>query len=160
CGGLVLWATRFSHKCSYVGREGAARFACSGNRDTLTRNEVFLFRDAAELRTSLTIRYVNGVYSGTNYSFVWTDMAGQTRYKVSGSHQSKKGTPPAKHPFNYARTVETAWTVYLINQAQAQLQLAGAIFFNLTKGNWVRLRESGLSFQVGGQHQDWDVRDI
>src|SRR5262249_47521978 len=48
---IALWATGFKRRCTYVGREGAARFVCSGSRENVSVREVFLFRDALELRT-------------------------------------------------------------------------------------------------------------
>src|SRR4051794_39269516 len=56
-GGLIAWYyTGFSHTCSYVGREGVARFTCSGSRDHISKEEVFEFRNATELRTRLVRR--------------------------------------------------------------------------------------------------------
>ena len=34
-GALIAWAaTRFNHTCTYVGRDGVARFVCSGSRES------------------------------------------------------------------------------------------------------------------------------
>ena len=63
---LITWGvTRFSHSCTYVGRDGVARFVCAGSRERLTTQEVFSFRDAVDLRTAQTHYYRNGVYQNT-----------------------------------------------------------------------------------------------
>ncbi len=158
--GIAFLATRFRHQCSYVGREGVARFWCAGDTDRLTRTEVFLFRDAAEMRTSQVRQYVNGAYTGTDYTFTWTDVAGQKRYVFRGRYHSAKGTPKAKDPFHFGRSAEMAWSGYLLPGAFRQLDMDGAVLFLLHRGNWIRLTRSGLLFHFGGKEEEWDARDL
>jgi hypothetical protein len=157
---IVLLATRFRHHCGYVGRAGVARFSCAGDTDRLTRAEVFLFRDAAELRTSQVRQYVNGAYTGTDYAFTWTDVAGQKRYVFRGRYRSAEGTPKAKDPFHFGRSAEMAWSGYLLGGAFRQLDMGGAVLFLLNSGNWIRLTRSGLLFHFGGKEEEWDARDL
>jgi hypothetical protein len=157
---LALWATRFRHRCSYVGREGAARFTCAGDPQHLTQAELFCFADAAELRTAQTNHYHNGIYTGTNYTFTWTNVAGRRCFQLAGNHRSKDGNPPGADPFHFARAAEMAWTGYLVNQAQVQLQMSGSIYFGLKGGNSLRLSAEALSFTFGGRTTTWDVADL
>ncbi|MCC6419914.1 MAG: hypothetical protein IT429_16895, partial [Gemmataceae bacterium] len=157
---IVLLATRFKRACSYVGREGVARFACAGRRDTLTRDEVFLFRDALELRTSQTRHYTNGVYQGTNYSYTWTDVSGLTRYVLASRHNSEQGTPKHTHEFHLAASAEFAWTMHLLGQLEAQLTLGGAVTFNVNKNDWVRVSPGHLRFALKGETFDCPVNEI
>jgi hypothetical protein len=157
--GIVILATGFRHRCSYVGRAGIARFSCAGDTDHLTGEEVFLFQEAAQLRTSQTRHYVNGAYTGTDYAFTWTDVAGKTRYVFRGRYRSAAGTPKAKDPFYFGRSAEMAWSSYLLPGALRQLDRGGAVLFLLNKGNWIRLTPSGLIFHFGGK-EEWDVRDL
>jgi hypothetical protein len=160
--GIALLATGFTHTCTYIGREGVAKFVCTGSKDNLSTHEVFRFRDAAELRTSTTLRYVNSVYQGTNYSYQWTDVAGRPRYIVSGTHNSEAGNPPSTDPFHFARGAEVAWTIYMLDQTYRQLELSGSVLFNLRDGRWVRVGKDTLA--LGGQGSEepvvWDVADI
>jgi hypothetical protein len=105
---LALLATRFRHRCSYVGREGAARFACAGDPQHVTQVELFCFADAAELRTAQTNHYHNGIYAGTNHAFTWTNVAGGRCFQLTGAYQSKNGNPPGADPFHFARAAEMA----------------------------------------------------
>ncbi len=157
---LTAARTRFAHTCTYVGRDGVARFTCSGSRDRVTGSEVFRFRDATELRTSQTLRYVNGSYQGTNYTFTWTDVGGRPRYSIAGTHHTEKGTPPSGDAFHYARAAEMAWTVYLLGQAPRQLELNGSVPFNLKGGQSVRLAQGVLTLQLGGDPVEWPADDI
>jgi hypothetical protein len=160
-GCLLAWAaTRFSHTCTYVGREGVARFACAGRRDNLTTREAFRFRDAAELRTAQTHYYRNGVYQNTNYSFTWSDVGGRKRYVVSGAHNSQINIPPPSHAFHFARAAELAWTIYLLNDVDRQVQLSGTVPFNLTGGQWVRLGRGFIRLGLGGEPQELDAADV
>src|SRR5205807_750919 len=130
--------TRFRHTCTYVGRDGVARFICTGNRDNFSTNEVFHFRDAAELRTAQTRHYHNGVYTGTQYSFTWTDVGGRKRYAISGRHKSEKGNPPANDPYQFGRAAEVQWTVYLLEETLRTIEERGSVLFNLKGGQWIR----------------------
>jgi hypothetical protein len=152
--------TRFSHTCTYVGREGVARFRCGGRRDRITGCEVFRFRDALELRTSQTSRYVNGVYRGTDYSFTWTDVGGRTRYTIDGTYQSAKGQPPPTDPYHYGLAAEMAWTFYLLGQVPRQLELAGYVAFNLRGGHSVTVAPKALTARLGGEPVEWSAEDI
>jgi hypothetical protein len=158
--GAAVFATHFRHRCSYVGRDGITRFQCAGDTDCITLDEVFLFRDAAEVRTSQIRHYVNGAYTGTDYVFTWTDVAGQKRYVFRGRYRSSEGNPKASDPFHFGRAAEMAWTGYLLPGALRQLDMGGAVLFLLSKGNWIRVGREALHFSINGTEGEWDVRDL
>jgi hypothetical protein len=159
---IGMAATHFKHTCSYVGRDGAAKFVCSGSREQLTTQEVFRFRDAVDLRTSQTLHYHNGSYQHTSYTYTWTDVGGRTRYVITGQHNSEAGTPPSTHAYHYARAAELAWTISLLGQIDRQIELSGSVNFNLRGGRWVRL---GKGFVVlglvhGGEPVEVSVEEL
>lgn len=157
---LARALTRFFHTCTYVGRDGVARFACSGTRERISRSEVFLFREAVELRTGQTVRYNHGTYQGTDYTFTWTDAAGRKCYVIAGTHRSSKGMPPTTDPYHYGRAAESAWTAYLHAQAQRQIELAGCVIFNLPRGRSLRLGRRSLTIQLNGEPVEWTANEI
>jgi hypothetical protein len=157
---LAFWRTQFSHTCTYVGREGVARFRCKGSRNRITASELFRFRDALELRTSQTVRYYNGAYVGTDYAFTWSDVGGRTRYAISGKYNNAKGLPVPTDPYHYGGAAEVAWTVYLLGQVSRQIELAGSIAFNLKGAQSVRLGPQSLTAQLGGEPVEWAAEDI
>jgi hypothetical protein len=152
--------TRFSHTCTYVGREGVARFGCSGRRDRITQAEVLCFRDAAELRTSQTLRYRNGIYQGTDYKFTWTDVVGRKRYAIDGTHNSEKGMPPTTDPYHFGRAAEMAWSTFLLGQVWRQIELAESVSFRLKEGQYIRVGPRGLTIQFGGEPVEWSIDEI
>jgi hypothetical protein len=156
---VVLLATRFKHTCTYVAQEGVARFTCKGSREQMA-GQVFCFKDAAELRTSQTRHYTNGVYQHTQYSYTWTDIGGRGRFVLSGQHHSEAGTPPAKDAYHFATAAEQAWTLYMLGQVQAQLKMSGTIFFGLGGKNWVKLGERFISVHMSGVTTECDADDI
>ncbi len=157
---IAFFRTRFSHACTYVGRDGVAKYTCAGNRDRIVRAEVFCFRDAAELRTGQTRRYVNGAYTGTTYFFNWTDVGGRNRHSINGTYRSAAGTPPATDPYQFGRAAEMAWTGYLLAQTQRQIDVAGSVVFNLKSGQLIRLLPGIIILQLGGQPIEWAANEI
>jgi hypothetical protein len=157
---ITLGVTRFSHTCTYVGRDGVARFVCSGSRDRLTVSEVFLFREAVDLRTAQTHYYRNGAYQNTSFAYTWYDVGGRKRYAISGTHNSLNNTPPPNHYFHYAKAAELAWTIYLADDVDRQLQLSGSIHFNLSNGQWIRLGRGVVVIGFGGEPVELDARDV
>lgn len=156
---LCWWLTMFKHTCTYVGRDGVAKYVCSGSRDNITE-ELFEFRDAAELRTSQVRHYTNGVYQGTNYSYTWTDVGGRTVYTIGGTYQSEAGSPPMKDLFHYATAAEVAWSQYMLEDAQRQMTTKGEVRFRLDGKNWVAVGDGYLALKLGGRTIDCDVEDI
>jgi hypothetical protein len=159
-GGIVGFRTRFRHSCSYVGREGVARFICSGDRDNLAVRDVFLFRDAAEVRTSQTRHYVNGGYTGTEYVYTWTDVAGRQRWVWKGRYHSQEGPPKPEDPFYFGRSAESAWTGYLLPGAFRQLELSGSVLFRVARNDWIRVTPMSLILHFGGRQDEWNREDL
>jgi hypothetical protein len=157
---LARVLTRFAHVCTYVGRDGVARFNCAGSRERIVGSQVFLFRDAAELRTAQMARYNHGAYQGTDYTFTWTESSGRTRYLISGTYRNAKGLPPTTDAFHYGRSAEKAWTTYLLAQAQDRIEKEGAIVFNLQKGRSLRLAPGSLTILLGGEPVEWRASEI
>lgn len=156
---ITLWTTGFKHTCTYVGFDGIAKYQCKGSREQITE-EIFLFEDASELRTSQTRRYVNGGYQGTDYSFSWTDLGGRVCYTLKGTYQSEEGDPPAKDLFNFALSAERAWTGHLLNQVQGQVSTQGTVYFGLTGKNWVRLGEETIIIHWKGETTELQGEEI
>jgi hypothetical protein len=157
---IAVVCTGFKHTCSYVGRDGVARFTCTGNRNNISGEEVFRFRDAAELRTSQTRHYYNGAYTGTSYSHTWNDVGGRKRYVISGRHKSEKGNPPSTDPYQYARAAEVQWTIYLLEETFRTIELNGTVLFNLTGAQWIRLGKGFMILSTGGDGEQWDAEEI
>jgi hypothetical protein len=153
---LIAWAvTIFSHTVTFVGRDGLARFGCSGNRDNVSSTEIFHFADAQDLRTRTVHHYTNGVYQNTQYTYTWTDINGVQRFAISGSHNSENSAPPSQHPFHFARAGEIAWSNFLLNLAYRQIELGNPIRFNLSGGDWIKLGKESIEFKIGGTHDEW-----
>ncbi len=147
--GLIAWyATGFRHTCSYVARNGVAVFRCTGDR-TNVKETVFLFERATDLRTSQTRHYTNGVYTGTNYSFTWSDRAGRAVHRFSGSYNSQDGTPGVESPFHLASSAEIGWSMHLLERAQVELEKSGAIQFNLGGSDYIRVGDGFLELCKG-----------
>jgi hypothetical protein len=149
--GVAYWWTRFKHTCSYVGTKGVAIFQCSGDRDRVTETGFFLFKDAIELRIGQTRHYYNGVYTGTDYSFTWTDEDGHTAYQFAGRYRNEAGTPGPTDPYHFALAAEDAWTRYLYRDMDRIIETDGSVYFGLRGNDFVKLGDGLLVLAQGGK---------
>ena len=122
--------------------------------------EVFGFRDAAELRTSQTRQYYNGAYTGTTYTYTWSDVGGRKRYVITGRHKSEKASPPSTDPYQFGRAAEIAWTIYLLDETYRAIELRGTVLFNLTGGQWLRLGQGYMIVSTSGDGEQWNADEI
>jgi hypothetical protein len=160
-GGLVLYFIRFSHTCTYVGRNGAARFRLRGSRSKAAKEYTLLFSQAAELRASQVRQHYNGVYVGTNYDYRWTDPAGRLLYRLNGSYRArKKKRPKPTSGYNFALASELAWSSHYLARAQAQLEAEGSIPFRIDNRRVVRVGQGFLEFHFGDQPERVTREDI
>jgi hypothetical protein len=157
---ITVVATRFSHRCSYVGRLGIARFQCSGNRDRVSRAEFFLFADAVAVRTGQTRKYVNGVYQGTDYTFTWSDADGRVRHTIRGTYKAEQGNPRSTDRFHFGRSAELAFTASLLSEVADLLQRGGDVHFGVSGGRSVRIGPGYVLLRSGGSEERWEARDI
>ncbi len=160
-GGLIAWfCTSFEHAVTYVGEEGCARIWCGGDRDSISAVEIFRFETAAELRTAETRHYKNGIYQHTSFSFDWTNQAGSSVYNISGSHGVEFGTPPAETDYAYANKAELAWSQYMFAKLIEPITRGGFTQFNLSGGDWVRVGNRFLEFNIGGTTERVRTEDL
>lgn len=157
---IAYFCTGFEYTCTYVGRDGVARFTCSGRRDYLSTDEVFLFRDAFELRTSQTRRYYRGVYQGTDYTYTWSDIGGRDVYTISGTHGSEEGNPAPEDFYHFALAAELAWSLSLLEEVDRQMMTKGEFRFSLGDGDWVSVGPEGLRLKIGGELTECSRHEI
>jgi hypothetical protein len=109
---FLLWiSTRFSHECNYVGREGIAQIFLNEARENMPVVKSLRFADATELQTDVVRHHQGkGSYSGTSYSYVWMDDAGNPVYTLKGTYRAGKGKMPARgNSFHFAVAAQAAW---------------------------------------------------
>ena len=157
----LCWAlTGYKKVVTYVGQEGLARLTTKGRPDRLAKSEVFRFDEAANLRTSQTRQYVNGVYSGTSYHFTWTDAANKRKFRLSGSYRGEKQPPKAKDPYHFALAAETAWSVHLFESLRPELEAKGCFHFPLTGQDWIEVGPGYFEFSRKGNRERWEAAEI
>jgi hypothetical protein len=162
-GALAGWGlTRFKHVCRYVGREGVARFVCAARRQRLTLCEVFLFRDAADLRTSQTQVHRNGFYQGTEFRFDWTDAAGRVRFQITGAY---RGSGDGRNPwtdghYQWGCAAETAWNLYRLAHRADESEPHGPARFALAGDDWLAVGQGFLDVHRGGETTRCTAQEI
>jgi hypothetical protein len=106
--------------CSYVGRDGVARFR-TGISGQVKPDLVVLFKDVARLEPEFVKHLRSGVYSYSSYTFRWVLREGPAR-TVVGTHNSERedirDIGPA-HEFTFCLAAAAAWEGYQAHRAPA-----------------------------------------
>ena len=157
---IAYFVFRFKHTCSFVGDKGVSQHTIKGSALGKIKSEWLFFADAADLKTSQTKNYYNGVYTGTTYSFHWLTLEGKSLLNLKGNYSSKAGTPKEKSPFYFALSAEAAWCDYLIDKLDEELQANGSIEFRVNKKDTVRIGSGFLEFAFKGDVTRVLVEDI
>jgi len=132
--------TAFKHFCQFVGAEGCAQLKCEGEREHISENSIFCFKNADAVSTSLVRHIKNGRYQYTDFHFYWHPPDSEKAiYQIDGSHSADAKTPPAGNPYNFARSAESAWYDYVIPKIDEELAKNGFIKFNMGRNRWARV---------------------
>ncbi|HLK58327.1 MAG TPA: hypothetical protein VKU00_17300 [Chthonomonadaceae bacterium] len=137
--------------CSYVGEQGVARYKLKKDPEQTRQGKVFLFQNAAELRTAQIRNNFHGAYTSTSYDFSWSDAKGKQVFLLSGRYRSEKGTPKAGDAFYFVRASEAAWSTFVFERAKAELARIGTIRFNLLGSNHLLIGPGFLEICDNGQ---------
>lgn len=157
---LAGYLSGFRHRCTYVGTDGVAQFELRGGRDRQPSARVLRFADAAEVRASQTRQFVNGIYTGTEYDYRWTDASGRDLLRLKGTHRGKNGPPKAGSAFHFASAAEVAWSIHYLDRAQEQLEREGSIAFRVDKRRVVRVGPGFMEFHFGDEPVRVTVEEI
>jgi hypothetical protein len=151
---LCYFINWFTPTCTYVGSEGAARFKIKmrGNKPTSAPVlDTLMFPAATEVRTRQVHKFVNGAYTGTSYTYVWSDGYGRRVYKLTGTHRGHTNFPKPKDPYCYAHAAEVAFSVYLLQHAQTALDQYGFLHFNISGADYVRVGPGFIETHMRGE---------
>jgi hypothetical protein len=149
---IALVLAKFKATCSYVGDSGVATAIVRGNRGNPPKVELLVFNNAAELKASQVRQSVNGIYTGTNYNYIWNDFDGRKIFQLKGSYNAKKGAvPKSKSPYHLARMAEIAWSQVLLDRADLCLKEEGSIPFQIDSKRLVRVGPGFIEFHFGGE---------
>ncbi len=157
---FTIYYTRGGNWLAYVGDIGLVRYTLGADRTRIKITELFEFINAIDLYTHTQSTTVNMVYAGTTYNSKWCDTTGKQVFKLSGTFNSKRGTPKAKSPYYLATAAEAMWTAFLGEAINIELQEQGAIHFKVNKKDWVRVGQGFLEFHFKGKTARLEVQDI
>jgi hypothetical protein len=100
------------------------------------------------------------VYTGTNYFFRWEDADGRKLLNLSGTFRSEKGEPEPDDPFYFAQGGEIAWSIYLLDALQKELEKHGSVEFKVNKRDAVRVGPGFMEFAFSGKEQRVDGEQL
>ncbi|MCB9949829.1 MAG: hypothetical protein H6824_02475 [Planctomycetaceae bacterium] len=151
--GITYAVTGFKHICTFVGKLGMARYTIKGSREAEPIEELLEFDQAVDLFTGLTRHYTNGVYTGTNYFFRWEGRDGRSLLNLTGTFHSQDGNPVPKDPYHFAQGGEIAWSIYLLDQLQDELDKHGSVEFKVNRNDAVRVGPGFMEFAFGSKQE-------
>lgn len=148
---LIIYLTRFSHTCTYVGKAGIAEFTLKGNRDNTPRSRLLLFDNCTDVTTWQLRNYTNGIYSGTQYRNIWRDDQGRELFTLKGTFSSETGTPKAASPYWFAMAAEVNWNEFAFDRMVKDYESQGYLDFRVKSKDMVRVGNGYLEFTFGGK---------
>lgn len=156
---IAMAASGFTHRLSYVGKEGLVRATLKGSRQAPPSVEVMPFQDMAELRVRETRHYTNGVYTNTTYNYSWR--GGARSFIVQGAYRNKDGPPPKLNdPYYFATAAEEAWTRHFLRRSLDRLNSGGTVRFAVDGGIDIELGADQFSLTRKGKSERWSISDL
>ena len=153
-GAIIGYAVaKPKYETSFVGKNGVAFYHYGGKNKPIGKAEVLNFDNAADLLVKQINHYHNGVYTGTNYVFVWNDAAGKPVHTIKGDHNNKDGMPSLDHPFWYALAAETAWTNVKLPALVARVRRGETVSFPVKGKGTVGIAPDGVVVEMGKRHE-------
>ena len=141
---------RFVHTCTYVGKEGIAVFQCSFRRTHLLRTEVFLFEDAAELRTIATRQFAGGIIGVSEFAYTWANQHQEVVYRYIARHRHNAKPMQAEEDYHFALMAEHAWTRHLLRDLDEIIADRELLYFPLLFGDFIQVGKGRLILARGG----------
>lgn len=148
----LLWFFVRKPKASWVGTDGIQTWekGIFGPKSTVLR-----FADAATLTVQRIRQFVNGVYSGTLYTYTWWGPGGSKLFVVNGNYREPgvamfgRDVPPTAHdPIRFAEAAERAWSRHKIARLDQEIRTTGAATFQ--NGNTTLRIGQGFIEIIGG----------
>lgn len=124
---VLPWALR-RRRSSYVGTNGLQEYV--KNHLTGPKSSVVRFDECTQLQVARTRHFYNGVYTGTQYSYVWWGPSGQRAFTIAGSYNDQQTRVPGE-PVSFAFAAESAWTAHKIADVDRQIATTGMARFNV-----------------------------
>lgn len=121
-------------------------------------SRVLRFEDARELRVQRIRQFVNGVYTGTFYTYTWTGRDGRQAFRINGSYRDDQ--PIAAHdPVNFGLASERAWTKHKIALVDRALKAEGVARF-ASGASTIGVGRGFLELNHGGRLERIDRSEI
>lgn len=143
-------------EATFVGKHGIERY----RRGLLfgPKLEVLRFDDASSLKVSRVRQFVNGVYSGTLYDYVWWDAKGKRAFRLNGSYRDD-GKLIASEPVVFAFAAESAWSNHRIAYFDRMIAQQGMARFHCGR-DWLGIGKGFLEIGAGGSQQRLAISDL
>lgn len=152
---VVLSLLLRKKRVSFVGEGGVMDWA-SGLLGPSTR--VLRFPEASELRVQRIRQFVNGIYSGTLYTYTWTGPDGRQLLRLNGSYRDTEPVLP-HDPVAFAFAAERAWTKHKIALVDRALRAEGVARFSSGRDT-IGVGRGFLELHAQGRMERIDRSDI
>jgi hypothetical protein len=119
------------HQCTYVGKDGIARFSWDPKTAQAKPDGLVLFSRTGGVSVNVTRQNHYSSYYQTDYTYAWSDKNNndQKLLTIQDFHVSESNVPPGNNPYYFALAGEKAWDDYKFEQAWADLTVNGSVTF-------------------------------
>ena len=138
--GAIIRLSMINYYNYYLAEKGLARISMKGP-DEVGDEEILVFSNASHMIKGLTDKYKNFVYQGTDFSYKWYDNNNEQVYEITGTYQSKEGTPKYDSSYEYywGLEAEKLWTDIKYKEAVDEINKTGFYEFGTLYGEKYRL---------------------
>ncbi|MDQ3033827.1 MAG: hypothetical protein M3Y87_15530 [Myxococcota bacterium] len=140
---------------TFVGKAGLMRYT----RGLLFGPKVELLRwdDASELKVQRIRQFVNGVYTGTNYSYIWRDARGKKLFHIGGQYRDENALEH-QDPAVFGLAAETSWSSHRVAHFDRMIAQEGVARFQCGR-DWIGVGKGFLEIGAKGATERVAVGD-
>ncbi len=109
-----------------------------------------------------TERFRNGIYMGTDYSYIWNDQKGELLFGIVGSFSGRNDHKQPKDlsdTYYFGKAAELRWSNFKLTEYIDKLNEGGEISFAVS-GYTIHVSNLTLSISQKGQKEVWNADDI
>jgi hypothetical protein len=154
--GIVLSLVLRRPRATWVGEQGVQRYIRGAFFGP--KLEGVSWDQANGLVVSRTRQFVNGVYTGTHYSYGWRDGAGKVLFQIAGQYNDLQ--PPApSDDVAFALAAEESWTRHRIGRMAPAIVSGGTARFACGR-SWIAVGRGFIEIGDGSSSERLTPQDI
>ncbi len=143
---------------TYVCQTGAIKYIWGGKDNPLKGEKWFRYSEATDLLVSQTRHYTNGIYTGTEWSFLWRRREPETKkfqemFRLGGRFYRSKGPADNDETFHFGTALEAAYSKFHLARSREILASGGSVPFSVGMNGMLAVSAKGLQVSFGSKQE-------